>query len=275
MRGRRRRRAAGGGTLLALAVIAVVAVAGIPGGGPGFGLPDTVRELPRAPTASGGQPPLGRAPSSESELVRFLSFVVDDINAFWAGQFREAGATYRETSLAIFDEAVSTGCGPATAEVGPFYCPADQTAYLDTDFFVELERRFQAPGDFAQAYVIAHEIGHHVQRLTGIDSQVRQQAAEDPGNANLLSVAQELQADCFAGVWAHSTYERDLLEPGDVEEGLQAAAAVGDDRIQERTTGRIQPEAWTHGSAAQRQEWFSRGFESGEPGQCNTLEEEL
>jgi len=275
MRARRGTRAAGGGTLLALAVIAVVALVGIPGGGPGFVLPDSVRTLPQAPTASRGEPFLQRAPSSESELVRFLSFVVDDINGFWAGQFREVGASYRETSLAIFDEAVSTGCGPAMAEVGPFYCPVDQTAYLDTEFFEELERRFEVPGDFAQAYVVAHEIGHHIQRLTGIDSQVRQRAADDPGNANVLSVAQELQADCFAGVWAHSTYERDLLEPGDVEEGLQAAAAVGDDRIQERTTGRIDPERWTHGSAAQRQEWFSRGFESGEPGQCNTLEEEL
>jgi predicted metalloprotease len=166
---------------------------------------------------------------------------------------------------------VQTGCGDAPAEVGPFYCPEDQRVYLDLSFFDELAQRFGAPGDFAQAYVIAHELGHHVQHLLGIEQRVREMQESRPGAANQLSVALELQADCFAGVWGNSTSQRKLLEQGDVEEGLAAASAVGDDRIQAQTTGRIRPDTFTHGTSAQRSQWFRRGLESGDPNSCDTF----
>ena len=160
-----------------------------------------------------------------------------------------------------------SACGSAEAATGPFYCPADEKVYLDLGFFDELSKRFGAPGDFAQAYVIGHELGHHVQHLLGLDAGTRGAAIGE----NSASVALELQADCLAGVWAHSTYERGLLEGGDLEEGLNAAAAVGDDRIQEKTVGRIDPETWTHGTSEQRAGWFLRGFEGGEPAACDTF----
>jgi predicted metalloprotease len=164
-----------------------------------------------------------------------------------------------------------TGCGPGTDETGPFYCTFDRNVYLDLEFFRQLAIEFRAPGDFAQAYVIAHELGHHVQNITGITAQVQEAIAEGVERPNVLSIALELQADCLAGVWGHSTYERGMLERGDIQEGLRAAAAVGDDRIQARTTGRIDPETWTHGSSEQRREWFVRGFESGDPDDCDTF----
>jgi uncharacterized protein len=171
----------------------------------------------------------------------------------------------------LFTGGTRTGCGAATTAVGPFYCPLDRRVYLDLGFFRELRDRFGAPGDFAQSYVIAHELGHHVQRITGIEAAVREQSRQDPAQANALAVRLELQADCLAGVWAHSTYERGILEPGDIEEGLQAAAAVGDDRIQRSAGGRIDPESWTHGSSEQRMRWFRRGFDSGDPASCDTF----
>ena len=155
--------------------------------------------------------------------------------------------------------------------MGPFYCPLDEHVYLDLGFYEELKKRFGAPGDFAQAYVLAHELGHHVQHLLGTDARIRQQQEQNPDEANQLSVRLELQADCYAGVWAHSTSQRDILSPGDVEEALSAASAVGDDRIQKQTAGRINVDAFTHGSAAQRSEWFKRGFESGDPRNCGTI----
>jgi hypothetical protein len=169
----------------------------------------------------------------------------------------------------LFTQSTTSGCGPASAATGPFYCPADRKVYLDLGFFAELRSRFGAPGDFAQAYVVAHEFGHHVQTITGVEPQVRRLQQRNPDAANELSVRMELQADCLAGVWAHSAY--DTLEPGDVQEALGAAAAVGDDRIQRTTTGRVDPESFTHGSSAQRQEWLSRGFESGDMGDCDTF----
>jgi predicted metalloprotease len=168
-------------------------------------------------------------------------------------------------------DAVSTACGDAPAAVGPFYCPTDERVYLDLSFFDELAQRFGAPGDFAQAYVIAHELGHHVQHVLGIEQRVRQMQGTRPGAANQLSVALELQADCFAGVWGNSTSQRRLLQQGDVEEGLAAASAVGDDRIQAQMTGQIRPDKFTHGSAAQRAQWFRRGLESGDPNSCDTF----
>lgn len=204
----------------------------------------------------------------EEELIDFMSFVLDDLQSTWRQQL---GADYRDAQIVIFREAVQSACGITGAATGPFYCPGDGKVYLDLSFFDELHRRFGARGDFAQAYVIAHEIGHHVQNLLGIEREVRQMQARSPGSRNDLSVRMELQADCFAGVWGQSTAQRGILETGDVEEGLNAAAAIGDDRIQRQTQGYVVPDAFTHGSSAQRVEWFKRGLATGDPNQCDTF----
>jgi predicted metalloprotease len=203
----------------------------------------------------------------EEELVDFVSFVLDDTQATWRQQLQG----YTDARLVLFRGAVDSGCGYAPAAAGPFYCPRDQRVYVDLGFFEELRSRFAAPGDFAQAYVLAHEIGHHVQSQLGIEAELRRQQQARPSQANELSVRMELQADCLAGVWAHSTARRDLLEAGDLEEGLAAASAVGDDRIQEMATGEVRPEAFTHGTARQRATWFRRGYESGNPADCDTF----
>ena len=231
-----------------------------------------VEGLPGVPGAT-GESPLAGAPDPDRKLVDFVSFVLDDVQGTWQQQFERAGRRYEPAELVLFTEAVQTGCGGATSEVGPFYCPADQTVYLDLGFFRELNRRFGAPGDFAQAYVIAHEIAHHVQNLLGVSSSVREASEEQPDAANELSILQELQADCLAGVWGHTTYQRRILERGDLEEGLTAAAAVGDDRIQKEATGTTNPETWTHGSSEQRMSWFRRGFDSGDAVSCDTFQE--
>jgi predicted metalloprotease len=201
----------------------------------------------------------------------FVDAVGDDIQILWDELFAGAGRTYEPTQIVLFRGSTNTGCGLGSSETGPFYCPADRRVYLDHSFFRELERRFGASGDFAEAYVIAHEIGHHVQTLLGISTQVQQASRDDPSKANELSIRQELQADCFAGVWGNSANARGVLEPGDLEEGIDAAAAVGDDRIQSTVTGRIDPETWTHGSSEQRVRWFRTGFRAGNPEACNTF----
>jgi predicted metalloprotease len=205
--------------------------------------------------------------AAEAERADFMSFVLDDAQTTWTRLL----PGYRDTTLVLFREGTRSGCGDASSAMGPFYCPADEKVYVDLGFFDELSRRFGAPGDFAQAYVLAHEIGHHVQNLTGTERKLRELQRENPADANELSVRMELQADCYAGVWAHSTARRDLLERGDVEEGLGAASAVGDDRIQEMSGGGVRPESFTHGSAAQRSEWFRRGFETGDAEVCDTF----
>ena len=210
-------------------------------------------------------------PQTNEELVRFLTFVLDDLQSFWGDTFQESGRAYRDAGLTLFEGATGSACGGATADVGPHYCPLDENIYLDVDFFRDLRDRFRAPGDFALAYVVAHEIGHHVQHRMGISAQVNAEQRANPANANDLSIRLELQADCLAGVWAFTTYERRLLETGDLEEGLNAAAAVGDDRIQQQATGRIDPESWTHGSSEQRVNWFVTGFEQGDPNACDTF----
>ena len=189
----------------------------------------------------------------------------------WTKVFAENGREYERAELVLFEGSTSSDCGGATEAIGPHYCPPDSNIYLDLDFFRELRRRFGAPGDFAQAYVLAHEVAHHVQNLLGINSEVHRASREDPDSANELSIRLELQADCFAGVWGYTIFERDLLESGDLEEGLDAAAAIGDDRIQEQSTGRIDKESWTHGSSAQRVKWFRTGFETGDPDACDTF----
>jgi predicted metalloprotease len=216
---------------------------------------------------AGGDTPVATSPEEDS-LAQFVDFVVGDAQDVWA---RLLGPDYRRARLVLFRGAVQSGCGNAQAAMGPFYCPADERVYIDLGFYDELQTRFGAPGDFAQAYVIAHEVGHHVQNLLGTESAMRRAVQQRPDRASALSVALELQADCFAGVWGHSTAQRDLLERGDVDEGLGAAAAVGDDRIQERTTGEVHPESFTHGSAADRTRWFRRGLDTGQPNACDTF----
>jgi len=209
---------------------------------------------------------------AEKPLVQFVSFVLDDAQKTWEQVLpQQAGTPYRHAKLVLFRDATDSGCGGAAAETGPFYCPADEKVYIDLGFYDELKRRFGAPGQFAQAYVLAHELGHHVQKLLGIESKVHRFQQQNPGSANAASVQLELQADCFAGIWAHSTQQRGLLEQGDVQSALGAASAVGDDHIQQMTRGRIQPETFTHGSSQQRMDWFNRGLSSGSIASCNTF----
>jgi predicted metalloprotease len=223
--------------------------------------------VPDATTSAPGAPPADTTPEEE-RMVDFVDFVQKDAQETWR---RLLPQDYRDTKLVLFRDAFPSACGLGQAAMGPFYCPGDEKVYLDLSFYDDLQRRFGAAGDFAQAYVIAHEIGHHVQNVLGIERQVRQAQQQDPSQRNALSVAMELQADCFAGVWGHSTARRDILEEGDVEEGLNAAAAIGDDRIQERTQGQVVPESFTHGSSEQRATWFRRGLESGNPESCDTF----
>lgn len=272
----------GKGGLAMLVVVVVLALLGggsllgqdggdDPSGG-GVDLDDILGGLGEAePAPSGADDQVPGAPDPEAELVDFTRYVVNDVNATWAEIFAQAGDEYRDAELVLFRDGVQTGCGAATSAVGPFYCPPDQTAYLDLGFFRELNGRFDAPGDFAQAYVIAHELGHHVQNVLGISDDVSRRQQAEPDQANELSVRLELQADCFAGIWGHSVYNRGVLEDGDLQEGLTAAAAVGDDRIQESAGIDVDPETWTHGSAAERQEWFNRGFDTGDVNQCDTF----
>jgi predicted metalloprotease len=247
-----------------------------------FGLPGIVLALaavfflPRllgggAPQSLSGQESAAARPADEQK--QFVSFVFDDVQRSWSEVFAASNRPYRKARLELFTDRTQSGCGLSSAAVGPFYCPADQRVYIDLSFYQELARRFGAPGDFAQAYVIAHEVGHHVQNLLGIEKRTRASGPEE--GASGTSVRLELQADCFAGIWAHSTQQRDLLEKGDVEEGLAAASAVGDDRLQKQATGTVQPETWTHGSAAQRAQWFKRGLSSGSLNDCNTFENQL
>jgi predicted metalloprotease len=211
--------------------------------------------------------------AEEAQKRKFVAVVLADTEDAWTALFAAAGRTYEKPGLVLFSGAVQSACGMAESAVGPFYCPGDRQVYIDLSFYDELQSRFGAPGDFAQAYVVAHEVGHHVQTLLGISEQnmaARQRASQE--EANGLSVRQELQADCFAGIWAHNAdSSRQLLEQGDVEEGLNAAAAIGDDRLQKQTRGYVSPESFTHGSSEQRVRWFKRGFESGQMESCDTF----
>ena len=255
----------GGALIILLIVLALQFFGGGGGGGGGAG------GLGGLTGQSGAEPGASVDLSNNGDMVEFMGAVLNDTNDLWADTFQRSGEQYTRTTLVLFTGGTQSGCGSATSQTGPFYCPADQKVYLDTDFFQELSDRFGAPGDFAQAYVIAHEVGHHVQTLTGIEGQVRQLQQQDPSRQNELSVKMELQADCLAGVWAQSVYEAGDLEAGDLEEGLGAAAAVGDDRIQASAGVGVNPESWTHGSAEQRSQWFNTGFRSGDPAGCDTF----
>ena len=220
-------------------------------------------------------PPQSSTPLSEEDQQKaeFVSVVLGDTEETWHSIFAELGREYREPTLVLFTGSVSSACGSASAAMGPFYCPGDQKLYIDLSFFRDLEMRYGAPGDFAQAYVIAHEVGHHVQTLLGISDQVRAAGkGQSKTQVNALSVRQELQADCLAGLWGHAANsERQLLDPGDLEEALQAATAIGDDRLQSEAGGRVVPDSFTHGTSAQRVKWFKAGFESGDINVCDTF----
>ena len=210
----------------------------------------------------------------DDETSRFVRTALAETEDVWSSLFAAAGSDYPEPTLVMFSGGVNSACGYASAAAGPFYCPADQKLYLDASFFQELSERFGAPGDFAAYYVIAHEVGHHVQTVTGISNEVRsaQQRAQGEGEQNALQVKMELQADCYAGIWAHHADRMaNILEDGDIEEGLRAAAAIGDDTLQRNAGRRVTPESFTHGSSAQRQEWFTRGFRTGDVGACDTF----
>jgi uncharacterized protein len=251
-----------GGLGIIIAIVAALLLGGnvLGGGGSDSGFSPGGGLQPSQPAGQGSE-----AARGDDDLFEFTKFVSKDAQDMWTQVFSSADRQYPRAPVVTFTSGTQTGCGPASAATGPFYCPADNKVYLDLSFAQELSRRFGAPGDFAWAYVVAHEIGHHVQAVLGIEADVRQKQQSDPGNANLYLVRLELQADCFAGVWAHSTYERGILEEGDIEEGLAAASAVGDDRLGARSR-----EQWTHGSAALRTEWFRKGFESGDANDCDT-----
>ncbi|GMV10426.1 MAG: metalloprotease [Gemmatimonadota bacterium] len=233
---------------------------GLLGGGGTEGVP--VEQQEQAPVSD----------AREEPLVQFVSFVLDTTQAFWRADFAREAREYREAKLVLFRDVTPTACGTGESATGPFYCPGDGKVYIDLAFFDELRQRFKAPGDFAQAYVLAHEIGHHVQNLLGTSREVhRAQQRAGEREANALSVRLELQADCYAGMWGASAARAGILEAGDAEEGLAAAAAVGDDRLQRMATGRVSPESWTHGSSEQRMEWFTRGFRGADRSACDTF----
>jgi uncharacterized protein len=262
-RGRGRMIAGGGAGAIILTLLAIVLgvdpseLATV--GGPG---------TEQVPTAEPG------AFTGADEEADFIAVVLADTEDTWNALFARDGRQYREPQLVLFEGSVGSACGFAGAAVGPFYCPRDQMVYLDLSFFRELAERFGAPGEFARAYVVAHEVGHHVQTLLGLTDQVRALQARAPqAEANALQVRMELQADCLAGVWAHHAHRsRQLLEPGDLEDALRAAAAIGDDRLQQQAQGHVVPESFTHGTSAQRMEWFRNGYDGGDPARCNTFE---
>ncbi|MEW6059085.1 MAG: neutral zinc metallopeptidase [Actinomycetota bacterium] len=261
----------GGG--LGVVVVLIIIVALQYCGSGGLGIPTGgLDDLGGASSAASGQ----TGPDPDAKLVEFMDAVFDDVQITWEEDiFKPSGMEYKDTSLVLFTDRVMSGCGAASSAMGPFYCPADQKVYLDLGFFKVLEQQFGVAGDFAEAYVIAHEIGHHIQTLLGTNAAVQRKARAEPDLANELSVRLELQADCFAGVWGASVYARGAIDPGDIEEGLNAAAAVGDDRIQQKTQGRIDPETFTHGTSAQRVKWFRTGFDTGQPSACDTFNQDI
>ena len=236
-------------------------------GGGGLGVDPGTGAFPQAPGASATD--LDKAPADDP--AKFIDFVAGDVDATWQRLFADSGKTYEPAIVVLYDDAVQSACGNTPSTVGPFYCPRDRKVYLDLAFMEQLQQRLNAPGDFAQAYIVAHEIGHHVQNLLGVMDDVNLEQQENPESANELSVRVELQADCLAGIWAHSAYAQpELLETGDLEEGLNAAAAVGDDRIQQRSGQGVNPEAFTHGTSEQRMKWFKVGMDSGDMTCCDT-----
>lgn len=261
--------ALGGGTgIVGIIITLIVVLSGGSTDGGGFGIPGAFDQ--RAPAAGPGDAiPASQDP--DRDLKDFSAYVFTDAQRFWERTFGTAGQDYAHAKLVLYRDAVSTGCGSATSAVGPFYCPADRRVYLDLSFYGAMTRELRAPGDFAWAYVIAHEMGHHVQEELGTDDRVRDAVRRDGSQANALSVRQELQADCYAGIWARSVYQGGDLEAGDTDEAFTAAEAVGDDRLQREATGTVRPDTFTHGTSAQRHNWFNVGYASGRPEDCDTF----
>ncbi|MBA3391768.1 MAG: neutral zinc metallopeptidase [Deltaproteobacteria bacterium] len=254
----------GGGLVAALVVFAVsriigVDLSGLVGGG---------ESSSAASGSATSEPPQG--PDPDAELVDYVKFVMKDIQDTFQGQYEAAGKPYRRARLYVFSEAIDTACGRSSSAIGPFYCPGDEQAYVDLTFFRDLRQRFGAPGNFAQAYVLAHEVGHHLQTLNGIEKQTAR-LGRDKRSRNEASVRQELQADCYAGVWGQAAQGRKLLEAGDLEGALTAASAIGDDRLQKQAGVDVDPETFTHGTSAQRMRWFRRGFDTGRLDACDTF----
>ncbi|GAA6617770.1 neutral zinc metallopeptidase [Scytonema sp. NUACC26] len=255
-----------GGGIGAIVLSLIVALLG--------GDPSVIWEQTQAPSNPNSESSqTERSATGDDRLADFVSVVLADTEDTWNSLFRQMGRTYVEPKLVLYSGAVQSACGYARSAVGPFYCPGDQKLYIDLSFYRDLKNKYQAPGDFAQAYVIAHEVGHHVQTLMGISNKVRAAQSQLPQEkANQLSVRQELQADCFAGIWAHHAQRsRQVLETGDIEEALNAASSLGDDRLQSQARGYVTPDSFTHGSSAQRARWFKQGIQTGDPAQCNTF----
>jgi hypothetical protein len=267
--------AGGGGLIGLLVVVGIMLLLGVDprilldgGSGGGIPFPDGGRQiqLPRDRNAQG-------TPVSDPELKQFVSVVLADTEDVWTDIFKKLNRPYDKPKLTLYRDSISSGCGYGMSQMGPFYCPNDAKVYIDLRFYEELKTRFRAPGDFAQAYVIAHEVGHHVQTLLGITQKVQSaKSRSGSADANAIQVRMELQADCFAGLWAnHSDRVNKILEPGDIDEALRAASAIGDDTIQRKTQGRVAPESFTHGSSEQRMRWFKRGFDNGTLASCDTF----
>jgi predicted metalloprotease len=271
--------AGAGGLGIVGVIIALITTLAGGGGGSTGGLGDILGSLSQAGSSqvASGAPaqPIDNScegKTSATDNPTFITCVVNNVQNYWTGVFSHAGQTYRPARLVLFGPTTNSGCGTASAETGPFYCPPDEKVYLDLGFFEELSSRFGAKGgDFAEAYVVAHEYGHHLQNLLGIEAKMRDLQAQSPSKANEYSVRLELQADCFAGVWGNGAFEAGKVAKGEVAIALDAAAAVGDDRIQKAATGRVNPESFTHGTSAQRQKWFNVGFDTGNPDACDTF----
>jgi uncharacterized protein len=262
----------GAGIIVVLVIVAIQVFGGSGGSGStGFGIDDVFGTGLQAPGADDESPiPPGEDP--QRDLFEFSDYVFNDAQSTWAETFRADGDAYDRAQLVVYSNQVSTdGCGGATSAVGPFYCPADSRVYLDLTFYEDMRRQLGASGDFAWAYVIAHEMGHHVQNVTGTNDEVARLERSDPDRANELSVRVELQADCYSGVWATTVFEEGALEPGDLEEAFTASEAVGDDRLAEQAGARVNPDSFTHGTSEQRRTWFERGYESGDPAACDTF----
>ena len=258
----------GGLGVAGVIVFLVIQLLGGGGGGSAFGVDNQFGQTPQA----GDAQEIPAAQDPERDLKDFSSYVFVRVQDTWEEIFQRAGRPYERAKLVLYRGGVSTGCGSASSAVGPFYCPADERVYIDLSFWNAMEQQLGAPGDFAWAYVIAHEVGHHVQQELGTSDEVRRLQRQNPEDRNELSVRLELQADCYAGVWASTVFED--LEPGDIEEAITASEAVGDDRLQGRAGGSINPDSFTHGSSEQRRRWFERGRERGEPGDCDTFSAE-
>ena len=263
----------GGLGLAGVIVFVLIQVLSGGGGSAGaFSVDSPFGQAPQAPAADGRGIPAAQDP--ERDLKEFSVYVFSRTLDTWTELFADEGRAFERAKVVLYRDAVATGCGDASSAVGPFYCPADQRVYLDLSFYADMETQLGAPGDFAWAYVIAHEVGHHVEEQLGTSVEVSRLQREDPSQANALSVRLELQADCYAGVWAHTIFAAGDLDKGDVKEAIRASAAVGDDRLQRRAGGQVNPDSFTHGSSEQRVEWFNRGRATGEPADCDTFSPE-